>query len=217
MIDRWVVDLEKDIFLDDDPKYFRIILLYLRDNVVEESDVDKNILMNKFEYYVSYAINEELIRDVFDIKDLTFEEQNNRISDISTIRFTNMSMISLPIKFVDFCNIECLSLSSKLYSMITEKKTNPIATSENNYINYSSQFRRLIRNEVLGTSLTSKLAIIKFDDSYITIVCNKFIIIVNNVETNFDLMETDKYTIKKNNYFYTLSIMTHCLDETINL
>jgi len=50
LLTRWKID--ETIFLDEDCEYFRIILIYLRDNVIEKNKLDKKLLQMKFNYYV---------------------------------------------------------------------------------------------------------------------------------------------------------------------
>jgi len=78
ILERW--NTKKTIFLDEDDRYFRVILIYLRDDVIEKNTLDPELLVTKFKYYFPYAINDELI--------------NKTVKKISSVYYINETMIS---------------------------------------------------------------------------------------------------------------------------
>jgi len=62
LLERW--NTEETIFLDEDSKYFRIILIYLRDNVIEKNKLDKKLLLTKFKYYLP-SLNDNMVKNIF--------------------------------------------------------------------------------------------------------------------------------------------------------
>jgi hypothetical protein len=215
MIERWNWNPDQIMFLDDDPKYFRIILLYLRDNVVEKSDVDKDILMTKFEYYLANQINDSLIKSIFKIKSFLDEEQFNYGKDIYCYRFTDSMIKTYDKAFSENYKIDGEDVPDILQNLIDNKQQKKLFYN----FDYSKKlFRKLHDSLKIPTlAFTDRLCIFRFTDSFVMIYTNQYSCIFNQncLDVGSNSTYHDKSFISKKKYYYEFKIMNNLMQSSI--
>jgi len=210
IIDRWnnPDNTNKPIFFDDSAKYFEIILIFLRDDVVEENSLDKNLLMSKFVYYCGDLISDSMIRGVFGIKSFLDEEKKSCVNGIYTIRFTK-SMIDTCSKSFREC-FRKHDPNNKIMNGFFEeigKHTSVYSSNKDKSDSLFITVNELIKNPNMMTHATINMTyIIEFSDSII-LIHNKYIsLLIRSDKFNLSLCH-DLYCIVKKDYYYEYSYL----------
>jgi len=182
MLDRW--NTEDVIFLDEDDKYFRVILIYLRNNVIEKNTLDYELLMIKFKYYIPYAFNNDHIDDIVVIDSLMI--MNNNITLL-----TNNCAYEMPL------NLQKVVHSNSGYYVessidgeedcSSNTKLKNVLFSENNTENYKAY--RL--TNILPCINARKILIMEYLTNIIVIVDIE--IGQETIASNFKITRTDQH------------------------